>query len=159
MKADCGLWSLIQGRSHDFRLRGAEKLFTKLFTIDIPYASIQDVHGFTKSGKAIIEIKNSIINRTNGFDCAQHALFAYEPIFKHMSYIGISGKPFSFLASSYMETLLLLDLWNLIVYLDIDYGKSYICNNNVHCKTWSWEYAYTIFEAGKQGSIWRSMCI
>ena len=36
---------------------GAEKLFTKLFTIDIPYASIQDVHGFTKSGKAIIEIK------------------------------------------------------------------------------------------------------
>ncbi|GJZ46442.1 putative F-box domain-containing protein [Tanacetum coccineum] len=79
----------------------AEKLFTKLFTIDIPYASIQDVHGFSKSGKAIIEVK---------IDCDQHALFVYEPIFKRMSYIGISGKPFSFLTSSYMETLLLLDL-------------------------------------------------
>nr|GEW21160.1 hypothetical protein [Tanacetum cinerariifolium] len=78
----------------------AEKLFTKLFTIDIPHASIQDVHGFSKSGKAIIEVKVD----------HQHALFVYEPIFKHMSYIGISGKPFSFLTSSYMETLLLLDL-------------------------------------------------
>ncbi|GJZ53822.1 putative F-box domain-containing protein [Tanacetum coccineum] len=79
----------------------AEKLFTKLFTIDIPYASIQDVHGFSKSGKAIIEVK---------IDCNEHALFVYEPIFKHMSYIGISGKPFSFLTSSYMETLLFLEL-------------------------------------------------
>ncbi|GJX60479.1 putative F-box domain-containing protein [Tanacetum coccineum] len=79
----------------------AEKLFTKLFTIDIPYASIQDVHGFSKSGKAIIEVK---------IDLNQHALFVYGPIFKHMGSIGISGKLFSFLTSSYMETLLLLDL-------------------------------------------------
>nr|GFA90144.1 hypothetical protein [Tanacetum cinerariifolium] len=79
----------------------AKKLFTKLFTIDIPYASIQDVHGFSKSGKAIIEVK---IGRN------QHALFVYEPIFKHMGSVGISGKLFSFLMSSYMETLLLLDL-------------------------------------------------
>ncbi|GJW37563.1 putative F-box domain-containing protein [Tanacetum coccineum] len=79
----------------------AEKLFTKLFTIDIPYASIQDVHGFSKSGKAIIEVK---------IDLNQHALFVYGPIFKHIGSIGISGKFFSFLTSSYMETLLLLDL-------------------------------------------------
>ncbi|GJT23895.1 putative F-box domain-containing protein [Tanacetum coccineum] len=80
---------------------GAEKLFTKLFTIDIPYASIQDVHGFSKSGKAIIEVR---------IDRNQRALFVYEPVFKHMGSIGISGKLFSFLTSSYMETLLLLDL-------------------------------------------------
>ena len=60
---------------------------------------IKNIHGFRKSGEAIVETENN----------PQRDLFAYEPESKHINYIGISGMQYVFSVSSYFETLLLLD--------------------------------------------------
>lgn len=94
-KSNHGVWMMKSG---------VPKSFKKLFTIrtNIPYMENDRVLGFTKSGKPII--KTTI-------GCDEYAINVYEPSSEHVSYIGSLeiGNPFLCFASSYMETLLLLD--------------------------------------------------
>ncbi|XP_071735339.1 F-box only protein 8-like [Rutidosis leptorrhynchoides] len=84
---------------------GAPNSFEKLFVIKAPYASllrkIDGVLGFRKTGKPIIEVLYDTDER--------NALFVYEPESEQINDIGIYGAGFPYLASSYVETLLLLN--------------------------------------------------
>jgi hypothetical protein len=87
----CSVWKMMED--------GESKSFTKLYTINTTHV-IKHIHGFRKSGEAIVETENN----------PQRDLFAYEPDqSKHINYIGISGMEYVFSVSSYFETLLLLD--------------------------------------------------
>ncbi|KAL4578968.1 hypothetical protein LXL04_015103 [Taraxacum kok-saghyz] len=91
--------------------RGVRNLFTKIFTINAPYASIKTL-GFTKSGQAIIEVKDS---------CKEEAaLVVYEPCSGDINNIGIYGNCGSLFVGSYMETLLLVDKSDCTVYCNVN---------------------------------------
>nr|XP_043634486.1 putative F-box only protein 10 isoform X1 [Erigeron canadensis] len=89
-----GVWMMME--------HGVPESFTKLYTINIPDASIRNVLGFRKSGEALIELVNLD-------DTDQDPIVVYDPSSGHISNIGISGVGYSCFASSYMESLLLLD--------------------------------------------------
>ncbi|GJZ22661.1 putative F-box domain-containing protein [Tanacetum coccineum] len=78
---------------------GVSKSFKKLFTINPEY-EVKNVHGFRKSGEALIEM---------GDEHEEIALFSYEPNSKNMTCLWIRGKEDPWFVSSYMESLLLLD--------------------------------------------------
>ncbi|XP_071713278.1 F-box only protein 8-like [Rutidosis leptorrhynchoides] len=84
---------------------GAPNSFEKLFIIKAPDASlikkIDGVLGFRKTGKPIIEALYDTDER--------NALFVYDPDSEQINDIGIYGVGFPYLASSYVETLLLLN--------------------------------------------------
>ncbi|XP_071735651.1 F-box only protein 8-like [Rutidosis leptorrhynchoides] len=86
-------------------VNGAPNSFEKLFIIKAPDASlikkIDGVLGFRKTGKPIIEVLYDSDER--------NALFVYEPDLEHIDDIGIYGVGFPYLATSYVETLLLLN--------------------------------------------------
>ncbi|GKC88438.1 putative F-box domain-containing protein [Tanacetum coccineum] len=90
---------------------GDPKSFTPLFTIDIPNLSISNVLGFRKSGEPIIVIKN---------DTELRELYVYDPKSEQISYTGISGEFSSIFATSYMESLLLLDKEDCNINFDIN---------------------------------------
>ncbi|KAJ9551177.1 hypothetical protein OSB04_015222 [Centaurea solstitialis] len=79
---------------------GDSKGFTKLFTIDPPDTYVSETLGFRESGEPVIEIYE--MHRTS-------ALSVYEPGSGDIMKLGICGKYDSFYASSYTESLLLLD--------------------------------------------------
>ncbi|GJT67245.1 putative F-box domain-containing protein [Tanacetum coccineum] len=81
---------------------GVQKSFAKLFTIEAPEAPIRRVLRFRKSGEPIITMHSS------RYDVL--GVYHYEPNSRHISYIRIcTDWPDSHLASSYTDTLLLLD--------------------------------------------------
>ncbi|KAI3518047.1 hypothetical protein L1887_06398 [Cichorium endivia] len=90
-KRDCNVWVM----DHD-----VPNLFTKLFTINAPYSSINTL-AFTKSGEAIVEAKDYYKETA--------ALVVYQPCSGHVNDIGLNANYGSFFVGSYMETLLLLD--------------------------------------------------
>ncbi|MFS8019986.1 hypothetical protein Hanom_Chr15g01410271 [Helianthus anomalus] len=79
------------------------KTFTKLFSVNsnTPDALLVYVRGFRKTGEPIIEIVKKVFGTGE--------LAVYEPYSKHIHNYGIIGSYFSFIVSSYMETLLLID--------------------------------------------------
>nr|XP_043634654.1 F-box protein CPR1-like [Erigeron canadensis] len=89
-----GVWMMME--------RGVSESFTKLYTINRPDGSIRNVLGFRMSREAMIELVNED-------DFNQNPIVVYEPSSGNISNIGISGVGFSCFASSYVETLLLLD--------------------------------------------------
>ncbi|KAI3518048.1 hypothetical protein L1887_06399 [Cichorium endivia] len=91
MKRNCTVWVL----DHD-----VPNLFTKLFTINTPYSSINTL-AFTKSGEAIVEAKDYYKEAA--------ALVVYQPCSGHVNHIGHNANSGLFFVGSYMETLLLLD--------------------------------------------------
>ncbi|XP_076939701.1 F-box/kelch-repeat protein At3g06240-like [Bidens hawaiensis] len=86
---------------------GVSKSFTKLFT----YTSKVQCHGLLlrKSGKLIIETQEQ-------GDDDRGQLAIYEPYSNHVDNLGIAGSSDSFFVCDYMETLLLLDQKDLMVY-------------------------------------------
>ncbi|KAM0056857.1 putative F-box domain-containing protein [Helianthus debilis subsp. tardiflorus] len=105
----CYVWSMKDG---------ASKLFTKLFTIYSPDATLLRVLEFMKSGEPVIEIVDN-----DADPCFVPSLLAiYEPKSKHISNLGFNGRG-SFYVHSYKETLLLLDQPDFTVYAK---GKGYI---------------------------------
>ncbi|KAK1414368.1 hypothetical protein QVD17_30112 [Tagetes erecta] len=94
---------------------GVPKSFTKLFTIGIDTLSAL-VKGFTKDDKPILE-------RVKRYDGYFVSWLVYEPYSKHINNLGISGFSRPSFVYTYMETLLLLDHPDFIVY---DNGKRYV---------------------------------
>ncbi|GJZ76842.1 putative F-box domain-containing protein [Tanacetum coccineum] len=80
---------------------GVPNSFTMLFSIDTHNFSIQRVLGFRRNGEPIIEMLDI-------YSFRKPKLFIYEPNSQHID-IGISARLFSSVATSYTETLLLLD--------------------------------------------------
>ncbi|KAI3725464.1 hypothetical protein L1987_65252 [Smallanthus sonchifolius] len=100
---------------------GHSKSFTKLFTIYAPDARILSVLAFRKSGEPMIEIERHCSKPLSPL------LVVYEPYSKHIDDIGINvTSKLPLIVSSYMETLLLVDQPNFIMY---DKGKRYL---NIH---------------------------
>ncbi|KAI3695182.1 hypothetical protein L1987_78171 [Smallanthus sonchifolius] len=98
---------------------GVPESFTKLFTVQTPNAS---VHGFRKSGEAII-----VITKEDDRIISDGSFAVYDPYSKQINDLGITGFATS-LVFPYMETLLLLDQPDFIIY---DNGKRYIENFKV----------------------------
>ncbi|KAI3776455.1 hypothetical protein L1987_46240 [Smallanthus sonchifolius] len=94
---------------------GVPKSFTKLFTFNAPHASLR---GFGKSGEPIIQT----VELNRGFPyCPYSCSFAvYEPDTKQINNLWIMGFVNLFSVYPYMETLLLLDQPDSIIY---DKGK------------------------------------
>ncbi|KAI3776452.1 hypothetical protein L1987_46237 [Smallanthus sonchifolius] len=92
---------------------GVLKLFTKLFTINVnaPYAFVK---GFRKSGEPIIEI----VKRYHGWFHVT-SLVVFEPYSKHINHLGISGFARPSCVYPYVETLLLLDQPDSIIYNNV----------------------------------------
>ncbi|KAI3518052.1 hypothetical protein L1887_06404 [Cichorium endivia] len=86
---------------------GVPNLFTKLLTIDTPYASMKTL-GFTRSGEPIMQAKDYYKEAV--------ALVVYNSSSGHLNDIRIDGNYGSFFVDSYMETLLLLDQSHCRVY-------------------------------------------
>ncbi|KAF5803838.1 hypothetical protein HanRHA438_Chr06g0285171 [Helianthus annuus] len=78
------------------------KLFTKLFTIDIP-DNVSEVYvtGFRKTGEPIIDSLPRHPEWTG-------SLAVYEPCSNSINSLGIDGRDFSHYVYSYIESLLLL---------------------------------------------------
>ncbi|GJR79288.1 hypothetical protein Tco_0150073 [Tanacetum coccineum] len=99
-KTFCGKQAPTTKRSHSVweMEDGVPKLFKKLFTFKTPdeFKNVS-VLGFRKSGEAITEMGN---------DLEEDALFVYKANSEKSTPIGITGKPFAFSVSSYMETLI-----------------------------------------------------
>nr|GEX01920.1 hypothetical protein [Tanacetum cinerariifolium] len=95
---------LLEGNNWDIHVwimkNGDPKSFTPLYTIDMPSENIISVLGFRKNGEPIIEIKR---------DKNESEIIVYEPNTYRIRYTGIVGQLGTFFASSYIETLLLLD--------------------------------------------------
>ncbi|XP_076952845.1 putative F-box protein At1g32420 [Bidens hawaiensis] len=97
---------------------GVSKSFTKLFTVNIGYPTVS---GFTKSGDPIVY--------RLCFDTSRRYLYAvYDPNSKQIKNIEISDAGYKFFVCPYMETLLLVDQPDSIIY---DEGKRYIENFKV----------------------------
>ncbi|XP_076882894.1 uncharacterized protein LOC143531491 [Bidens hawaiensis] len=79
---------------------GVPNLFTKLFTINTPDASIINVLGFRANNEPIF-VKRA--------DDDAHDIFVLEIHSEHLCFGGISGNGISYHSLPYMETLLLLD--------------------------------------------------
>nr|GEU62023.1 hypothetical protein [Tanacetum cinerariifolium] len=86
----CGVWKM----EHDAS-------FTKLFTINTPNYTINNILGFRKNGELVMETRKD--------DEELAALEVYDPCSERISNLGIYGKKGSFFMDSYKETLLLLD--------------------------------------------------
>ncbi|KAJ0913501.1 hypothetical protein HanRHA438_Chr06g0286341 [Helianthus annuus] len=84
---------------------GVPKSFTKLFTVNPPEAPVVRVRGFRKTGAPMIEVVTG----------HREELAVYVPYSKHISYLG-TIRLASFSVFPYMETLLLLDKPNFIIY-------------------------------------------
>ncbi|GKD66305.1 putative F-box domain-containing protein [Tanacetum coccineum] len=96
---------LLKGNNWDMHVwimkNGDPKSFTRLYTIDMPAENIVSVLGFRKSGEPIIEMKR---------DKNESEIIVYQPNTYQIRYTGIVGQLGTFFVSSYIETLLLLDL-------------------------------------------------
>ncbi|MFS8020046.1 hypothetical protein Hanom_Chr15g01410981 [Helianthus anomalus] len=97
-----------------WRMEGsASKSFTKLFIVNIPFVSVK-VRGFRKNDESIIEFVDA---HRRWDDLYAPRLFAlYNPYSKQSKNIGISEFARSFFVDFYMETLLLVDQPDFIVY-------------------------------------------
>ncbi|XP_071713964.1 putative F-box only protein 15 [Rutidosis leptorrhynchoides] len=81
---------------------GVPNSFKKLFVFKAPETSPLNIHrviGFRKTGEPMIDMLYDTDER--------NALFVYDPDSDHVNDIGIYGVGFPFLATSYVETLLL----------------------------------------------------
>ncbi|KAK9077305.1 hypothetical protein SSX86_005642 [Deinandra increscens subsp. villosa] len=95
---------------------GNSKSLTKLFSIYTPDVSILGVLEFRESGEPILEISEHDLV----YSVYDSSLVVYEPYSKHITNLGIDGKDLVLSVSSYMETLLLHDQPNFVIY---DKGK------------------------------------
>ncbi|MFS8020017.1 hypothetical protein Hanom_Chr15g01410641 [Helianthus anomalus] len=84
---------------------GVPKSFTKLFTVNLLEAPVVRVRGFRKTCTLMIEVVKG----------HRGELAVYVPYSRHISYLGTIGLA-SFSVFPYMETLLLLDQPNFIIY-------------------------------------------
>ncbi|KAI3725455.1 hypothetical protein L1987_65243 [Smallanthus sonchifolius] len=96
---------------------GVLKSFTKLFTINVN-APNAFARGFRKSGEPIIEI----VKCYHGWFHVT-SLVVFEPYSKHINHLGISGFACPSCVYPYMETLLLLDQPDSVIY---NKGERYI---------------------------------
>nr|XP_043632450.1 putative F-box protein At3g16590 [Erigeron canadensis]XP_043632451.1 putative F-box protein At3g16590 [Erigeron canadensis]XP_043632452.1 putative F-box protein At3g16590 [Erigeron canadensis] len=81
--------------------QGDSRLFTKLYSINLPNATIHQILGFRKIGELILETREEF---------EQHAdIQIYKQNYEYTDNLGIDGEPYMFFMCSYMETLLLLD--------------------------------------------------
>nr|GEV66681.1 retrovirus-related Pol polyprotein from transposon TNT 1-94 [Tanacetum cinerariifolium] len=95
-------------KSDEFGEEGVTKLFTKMLSIKAPDTWVSyRVLELRKNGEVIIE---------NIDDTNSSAIEVYEPSSGHINGIGFYGTSDSFSMNSYMETLLLLDQSNSIIY-------------------------------------------
>ncbi|GJT35412.1 hypothetical protein Tco_0925831, partial [Tanacetum coccineum] len=96
----CGVWMMV----HD----GVITSFRRIFTINTPISSVNEILGVRKSGELIIEARK--------LD-SQFATFeVYEPRSQHITNLGIYGEDHTFFMSSCMESLLLLDHSDCSIY-------------------------------------------
>ncbi|MFS8020209.1 hypothetical protein Hanom_Chr15g01412891 [Helianthus anomalus] len=90
---------------------GVRNWFTKLFTICTPNKNVLTILEFRKSGEPITKS----IQRSRGRVSDSSLLVVYDPYSKHFHNLEINGRdPYSVYA--YMETLLLLDQPDFIIY-------------------------------------------
>ncbi|KAK1413559.1 hypothetical protein QVD17_35334 [Tagetes erecta] len=87
------------------------KSFTKLYSICTLDALIIGVLGFRKSGEPLVEFVENDCE-----PCFDSSVVVYERASKCITNLGIKGTDISYSVSSYMETLLLLDRPNSIIY-------------------------------------------
>ncbi|GKE12132.1 F-box domain containing protein [Tanacetum coccineum] len=97
----CGVWT---------RIDGANNPFTKIYTIKVEGKWYNRVLGFRNNGEVVMELDADADNHK------ESRIEVYEPLPGHISDVGIIGKQATFLARSYMETLLLLDESDSIIH-------------------------------------------
>ncbi|GKD48255.1 zinc finger, CCHC-type containing protein [Tanacetum coccineum] len=97
----CGVWT---------RIDGANKPFTKIYTVKVEGTSVYNrVLGFRNNGEVVIQVDDD--------NHEESRIEVYEPLSGHINGIGINGKRNTyFYATSYMETLLLLDESDSIIH-------------------------------------------
>ncbi|GKA67688.1 ribonuclease H-like domain-containing protein [Tanacetum coccineum] len=96
----CGVWK---------REDGANKTFTKIYTIKVEGKSVYDsVLGFRNNGEVVMELDND--------NYKESRIEVYEPLSGHINDVGINGKLGTLYVRSYMETLLLLDEADSIIH-------------------------------------------
>ncbi|GKC65886.1 probable LRR receptor-like serine/threonine-protein kinase isoform X2 [Tanacetum coccineum] len=98
--AVCGVWMMV----HD----GVITSFRRIFTIDNPISSVNEILGFRKCGEPIIE------TRKHGSQIATFEI--YEPRSQHITNLRIYGEDSTFFMSSCMESLILLDHSDCSIY-------------------------------------------
>nr|GEY04282.1 hypothetical protein [Tanacetum cinerariifolium] len=87
----CDVWTMLDG---------ANNTFSKKYTVRVQ--GLDRVLEFRNNGEVVIEL-------VDDDDSKESRLEVYEPLSGHTNRVGINGKAHRFSASSYMETLLLLD--------------------------------------------------
>nr|XP_043632942.1 putative F-box protein At3g10240 [Erigeron canadensis] len=97
----CYLWMMNE--------QGITKSFTKLYTIKLPDATVKSLLGFRKNGELILEIEYMYEENAQ--------LEIYSPNSKAINNLGIEGNVDSFFMSSYMETPLLLNQLDGLIYM------------------------------------------
>ncbi|GKA61856.1 F-box domain containing protein [Tanacetum coccineum] len=97
----CGVW---------MRKDGVNQPFTKIFTVKVEGKSVWNtsVLGFRNNGDVVLRIA--------GEDYKESTIEVYEPSSGHIRGVGIKAEYGTLSASSYMETLLLLDQPNSIIH-------------------------------------------
>ncbi|GJS20099.1 F-box/kelch-repeat protein-like protein [Tanacetum coccineum] len=98
--AVCGVWMMV----HD----GVKTSFRRIFTIDTPISSVNEILGFRKNGEPIIEARK--------MDSQFAAFEVYEPRSQHITNLGIYGGDGTFFLSSCTESMLLLDHADCSIY-------------------------------------------
>ncbi|GKA82715.1 ribonuclease H-like domain-containing protein [Tanacetum coccineum] len=95
----CGVWT---------RKDGANKTFSKIYTVKVVGKSLIRVLAFRNNGEVVIEL-------TDDDNYMGSRIEVYEPLSGHTIGVGINGKTHTLFASSYTETLLLLDQSDSII--------------------------------------------
>ncbi|GKD63262.1 putative pentatricopeptide repeat-containing protein [Tanacetum coccineum] len=88
----CSVW---------MRNDGANKKFSKIYTIKVDGISFFGVLGFRNNSEVVIKVDDD--------NYEESRIEAYKPLSGHIIDVGINGKRRGFYARSYMETLLFLD--------------------------------------------------
>ncbi|GKB71836.1 putative pentatricopeptide repeat-containing protein [Tanacetum coccineum] len=96
----CGVW---------MRKDGANNPFTKIYTIKVEGKWYNRVLGFRNNGEVVMELQDDD-------NYKESRIVVYEPLSGHINDVGINGKRGTLYASSYMETLLLLDEADSIIH-------------------------------------------
>ncbi|GKA02569.1 F-box domain containing protein [Tanacetum coccineum] len=99
----CGVW---------MRKDGVNQPFIKIYTVKVEGKSVSafngTVLGFRNNGEVVLNMVDD--------DYKESTVEVYEPSSGHMNGVGIKGDYIKFFATSYMETLLLLDESNSIIH-------------------------------------------
>ncbi|GJZ02141.1 ribonuclease H-like domain-containing protein [Tanacetum coccineum] len=95
----CGVWT---------RKDDANKTFSKIYTVKVVGSFLSRVLEFRNNGEVVIQLDDE--------NNHEYRIEVYEPLSGIVSGVGINGNQGTFSASSYMETLLLLDQSDSIIH-------------------------------------------